>query len=83
MADPQTLAGLSCAVGVLHHDEHETITLDQNPRACFRKFKYSLARLRFLMPLTQKLSITTLYVAQEQYARDNDLSQAQNGSTAY
>ena len=75
MADEKILSGLSCAVGVLHHEGYNDLTLEKILVPTSGSLN-TAHRLRFLMPLTKNVAITTLYVAPEQQIKDNDLTKA-------
>ena len=76
MADQDNLNQLSCAVGVLYHEEDKIDQLKKIlvPTSGSLNTAY---RLRFLLPLTKRVDITTLYVTQEQPGGNNNQHTAQ------
>lgn len=76
MAEPESFSRLSCTVGVLHHENDDPISLQRILVPTSGSLN-TAHRLRFLMPLTNKVSITTLYVAKNQYAGFNEQQKAQ------
>ena len=76
MAEQQAFRQLPCMVGVLHHAGDDPIAL-QSILVPTSGSLNTAHRLRFLMPLTDKISITTLYVANNKDAGFNEQRKAQ------
>ena len=76
MAGQDIAKQLSCAVGILHHEEDKTISLNKILVPTSGSLN-TAHRLRFLLPLTKQAAITALYVTQEQQDEDNNTRKAQ------
>lgn len=74
-ADERLTTGLPCTVGTLHHDTHEPMRLEKIlvPTSGSLNTAY---RLRFLMPLSPEIAITTMFVAPDKNSGDRDKIQA-------
>ena len=75
-AEQEMFTKLPCSVGVLHHEGDDPLSLQRILVPTSGSLN-TAARLRFLMPLSDKASITTLYVAKNQNAGFHEQRRAQ------